>query len=88
VKEIYDSHFETLQGFKEEIKKNSFTCRHHMLCYEVECPYNHSGVSQEGRKLIIKDFKTYVQKKKVAEKIKEDIKKIKSGDSQDWADMC
>jgi len=87
VKKLYDELTGEMLEHKEEVKPKTANCRHHLLCYEVDCPYNHSGIAQEGRKKLIKAFKSHIQAKKAAEKIKKDIAAIKAGESQAWADM-
>jgi len=87
VKKLYDELTGEMLEHKEEVKPKTANCRHHLLCYEVDCPYNHSGIAQEGRKKLIKAFKSHIQAKKAAEKIKKDIAAMKAGESQAWADM-
>lgn len=72
---------------KEEVKKERWTCRYHLLCFEKDCTNNHSGLSQEGRKILIKKFKTYNNREKARVKIEADIEAIRRGETKDWADM-
>ncbi len=76
-----------MDSYKEPIKFGKATCRYHLLCFEKECYYNHSGYSLEGRKILIKKFKTLNNREKAKKKIDEDIKNIQAGKSVVWADM-
>ena len=87
VKKLYDELTGEILAHKEEVKPKTANCRHHLLCFEVDCIYNHSGVAQEGRKKLIKAFKKHIQNEKAAAKIQNDIELIKSGESVDWNDM-
>ena len=87
VKKLYDELTGEILAHKEEVKPKTATCRHHLLCYEVDCKYNHSGVAQKGRKKLIKAFKDHILDEKAASKIQKDIELIKSGESVKWADM-
>ncbi len=77
-----------LSLFMEDYKPSMPTCRYHLLCFERECQYNHSNVSLDGRKKVIKAFKTYNNKEKARMKIEADIAKFRAGEKTCWADMA
>jgi hypothetical protein len=78
---------ETMDIYNEPLKTGRATCRYHFLCFERECPYNHSGCALEGRKILIKKLKTSNNREKVKAKIEKDIEDIRKGITQNWADM-
>ena len=71
----------------EMVKKGQWTCRYHLLCFERDCTNNHSGLSLDGRKILIKMFKTYNKHEKARIIIEKDIESIRNGEKRDWADM-
>jgi len=73
--------------FMEEYKPSMPICRYHLLCFERDCHYNHSGVALDGRKPLIKAFKTFNNKQKAKKKIEADIQKFQSGEINRWEDM-
>ncbi len=76
-----------MDSFMEPLKHGRPTCRYHLLCFERDCPYNHSGYSLDGRKILIKKFKTFNNNLKAKNKIDKDIADIRAGKSVDWNDM-
>lgn len=73
--------------FVEEVKEGKQTCQYHMLCYEVDCPYNHSGIAQGGRKLFRKALKDVEKRERAKVKIETDMAKHREGIHGKWEDM-
>jgi len=68
--------------------KKSCACKFGLRCFELECPFTHSGIEDlEQRKTIFKVFnkklKAIQMKQKIAKEI-EDRKEI----TVDWNDLC
>lgn len=73
--------------FVEDPKVGKQTCQYHMLCYEVECPYIHSGIAQGGRKLFRKALNDLQKKERAKVKIEADMAKHREGTNEKWEDM-
>lgn len=73
--------------FVEEVKSGVHTCQYHVKCYEVDCPYNHSGIAQKGRVMFRKALKSHENREKAKAKIEADIAKHQSGVHERWEDM-
>lgn len=73
--------------YMEDYKPSMPTCRYHLLCFERECIYNHSQISLEGRKKVIKMFKNYQKHEKAKKEIEADIAKYQSGEKKLWTEM-
>jgi hypothetical protein len=85
--DLYLEAKEEMEPHKELIKQGKATCRYHFLCFERDCIYNHSGYALEGRKILIKKFKTLCNREKAKAKIDADIQDIRNGITKKWADM-
>ena len=88
ISQLFEEHKAEMSAFVEEKRSSMPLCSHHLLCFEVECPKNHDGIAQQGRKILIKAFNKYKTKQASVAKIQKDIEKIKSGESERWEDMC
>lgn len=78
---------EEMALYMEDYKPLMPTCRYHLLCFERECVYNHSQIALDGRKLLIKAFKTFNNKEKAKKKIDADITKFRCGHRNKWEEM-
>ncbi len=78
--------------FKEEhmepIVASKPTCRYHLLCFERECEFNHSGYALDNRKLLIKAFKNHNKREKAKQVIESDMEKKRCGESTSWNVLC
>lgn len=71
----------------EEMRVGQPTCQYHIKCFEVECPYNHSGINPDGRRMFRKALKTHENREKAKAKIETDIEKHRNGINERWEDM-
>lgn len=85
--ELYEEVKNEMELYMEPIKPRVATCRYHLLCFERECPYNHSGIALDGRKKLIKRLKTFSNQEKTKKRIDADIADIRNGKTSNWADM-
>lgn len=72
----------------EPIVASKATCRYHLLCFERECVFNHSGYALDNRKLMIKAFKEHNKREKAKQVIEADMEKKRRGESTSWNQLC
>jgi len=71
----------------EPINLSKATCRYHLLCFERECGFSHSGFALENRKLLIKAFKKHSNQMKAKCVIEDDMTAKRLGKSTPWVEM-
>jgi hypothetical protein len=69
--DLYLEAKEEMDTYMEPFKEDTATCRYHLLCFERECIYNHSCYALNGRKILIKKFKTFMKSEKA--KVKSEV---------------
>ena len=80
----FPEHMALIDGFKPP--KKSCACKHHIRCFEKDCPFTHCGLDLEKRKEVFKPFNRKLKSIQMQEKISKEIKERKEK-SVDWNDL-
>jgi len=74
-----------IDGFKPPVK--SCACKFGLRCFELDCPFTHSGVEDlEERKKVFKVFNTKLKASQMKVKIAKEIQDKKTT-TVDWNDL-
>jgi hypothetical protein len=81
----FPEHVKLIDGFKPPEK--SCACKFGLRCFELDCPFTHSGVEDlEERKKVFKVFNTKLKASQMKVKIAKEIQDKKTT-TVDWNDL-